>query len=118
MIYIKNRFKKNNLLNNYEQTSGYIIKINPGVKTGGGVQFKYSNKSTKYNLLMPSSSGCKKMINKNLTKLRKLVFPIVYHPKDIMNAEILLFESQYIKYKVEIPKDLKEIVEMLSDCEK
>jgi len=116
----------NALLGNYqlrkgfEQSQGHIVRVSFGGKGGGGggIQYTYEKSKSQYQLLMGADLKCRNMIEKKLKKLQKIKFPVVYLPSNHQNARILLFESQYIRYGVDIPEHLVEIVKELSECEK
>jgi hypothetical protein len=61
--------------------------------------------------------NCEKYIKRKLGEIKRIKFPIVYDASEVENAEILLFKSQYEKYGLDIPEELKEVIGELSECE-
>ena len=116
-LFFKGKFKKKRLFHNMKVSYGYVIKVRSGVVTGGGIQYIFVDNRTKYKQLMPWGVECEQKVRSMLSQINNIKFPIAYDSKDPSNSEILLFRSQYEKYGLEIPKELKEIVEEISKCE-
>jgi hypothetical protein len=116
-VFFYGKYKNRSLLDNTEYSHGYVIKVRPGVVTGGGIQFRIIDVKTKYNLLMPWGNKCESEVKERLSEIKKIRFPVVFDKKDTSNAEILLFKSQYEKYGLEIPDSLQKLVNELSKCE-
>jgi hypothetical protein len=43
--------------------------------------------------------------------------PIVYERGDPENNRLLVFKSEYAKFRVAVPEELREVVEEMSKCE-
>ena len=109
--------RKRSLRNNLSYSQGYVTKVLPGGVTGGGIQFKFAEKRTKYFQSVSIGVECEYKIKSMLPEIKKIKFPIAFDSLNASNSEILLLKSQYEKYGLEVPKELKEIVEEISKCE-
>lgn len=117
-VFITSKISENKLLNNFEQSQGTILKIYFGGKGPTGIKFTFDGIKSSNKPILSCSISCKEEVRKRLKELQKYKFPVVYLPSHHINAEILLFESQYKKYDIEMPKELEEIIAELSICEK
>lgn len=110
-IYNAKELKTNHLL-----SRGKILKFTSG-GTAGGLHFEYPENSNKYNPVMSvGGQVCRRLITQKMDILNKYEFPVVYSKSNFENAQILIFRHQYETYGVDIPDELKTIVETLSAC--
>ena len=118
ILIAKGNRKNAQLVNNYaiELNSGYVTTINSSAG-GRGVIFDYLKNDSKYRLRLSVAPNCRKLSQKHLQKIQRYKFPVAYSKKNPSNAQILLFQSQYDLFNFEVPKNLRQIVELLSQCE-
>ena len=109
--------KEKKLTREFKQSFGVVHKVVDG-KNGGGIHFTYKEFNGDYKPLTWNGSDCNEIVRRDLVILQKYKFPVVYLSSDHTNAEILLFESQYKRFGLDIPEELINIVSELSICEK
>ena len=97
--------------------SGQIINITTGGYTGGGLTYTFNIDGQKYKRTMSFNGRCENLMLRSLSRLKKNKFQIIFQTGFPENSRILLLKSQYEKYGLEVPKELKEIVEEISKCE-
>lgn len=117
VTYVNIFYREKLLLSNSSHGYGYVIRVDSGVKTGGGIIFRLKDIDTPYNLTFSKSVPCERAVVKILPQLKGVYFPVIYESSNPSNAKILLFKGQYEKYGVEIPEELEAIVADLSECE-
>jgi hypothetical protein len=116
-ILMRNKVRENKLVSNHLVSYGKLIKVDFGSNNGGGIMYKIDEITTdKLAFDNVGGSKCETHISAHLKEAKKVKFPVVYNPDDHFNSEILIFEDQYENYKIQIPDELIEIVQLLSNC--
>ena len=100
------------LLNN-----GLIVNVTSGGYTGGGVTFSVYLDEKKYENTMPFPWKCEDLILMSLSYFQKRKYQVVFQKGFPQNSKILLLKSQYEKYGLDIPEELKGLISELSECE-
>ena len=115
-VILGNYLFRTDLNENMSYSVGKVLKITSG-GSAGGLHFRYPEYEGKYNLVQNITwPNCRSLIKRRLNDMAKLDFPVVYSSKNPRHSKILIFDYQYEKYNVEIPKELEEIVRELSQC--
>ncbi|MEL6669729.1 MAG: hypothetical protein AAFO91_11670 [Bacteroidota bacterium] len=111
--------KRNSLYANSKFTTGEYINYNVGVKTGGGLKFSYLIDGEAYEDIccqhLPTK--CERYLMGNEDALRQYTFPVAYDATDPSNAELLVVQSQYDRYELDVPDEIEEIIRIISTCE-
>lgn len=116
LVVVRGYYNYYQLTSSPSFTTGKILKLTSG-GTAGGLHFKYPEYIGDYNPVMSITwPSCRKLIADNMEDLIKYEFPVVFSTRNLNNAQILIFKNQYERYGIEIPNDLKEIVNELSKC--
>ena len=114
IIFSVRHYKSIKLQNNYLKTEGRFVRSNYNLPHE--FKYKFKEHKTKYlpilNIPFPS---CKKYLRNKMIDLEKFSFPVVYEKGNPKNSEILIFNSQYKKYNIEIPEPLKDVVNKNSE---
>lgn len=107
------------LYENHSTTTGKYIRYHRGVKTGGGLEFSYTvdGKSYKEMCCQHLPTACETGLMGNEEALRQYTFIVAYDKTDHSNAELLVVQSQYDRFELTVPKELKEVIEIISKCE-
>ncbi len=111
MLYYKAKL----LRDNFEVTTGRVIKVSAGKKKS--ITFEMKGEQPFFPTRMRGSYGCgHRNVKRQLHVVREMEFPVVYQKGNRQNAQILLFERQYKGFKLEVPDSLANIVADLSKC--
>lgn len=113
------KYKATNLDRNTLSTTGKFIKYSRGVKTGGGVAFEYKvgGESYRETCCQYFSNTCENKIILYSTELKKRTFPVVYDSADPSNSEILLLESQYLRFNIPLETDNRRLISAVYLCD-
>jgi len=84
--------------------------------TQTGLHYRIINYNPKYDPVIIFSPKRKKCIKKHLSQMKGIEFVVIFERDNKENSTILLFNDQYNKYGIEIPKNAINSVNILSDC--
>lgn len=117
MVIFFNLYNKKQLKTSFLHTKGKVVKLSSGGNSGS-VHFRFGENidAKRDNNMRITWPSCRSLIRKELFKIQRLEFPVVYSPQNLDNAEILIFEDQYEKFGVEIPDEVSDMVKLLSEC--
>jgi hypothetical protein len=113
------KYKSTSLDKNTIYTTGKFIQYSRGVKTGGGVAFEYKvgEKSYRETCCQYFSNACENEIVLYSSELRKGTFPVVYDSENPSNAELLLLESQYLRFNIPVERESMRLISEVYLCD-
>ena len=111
-----NRAERNEMLQEkHLVTKGRFTQISFGKHGAVIVEFPYHGRKIKVNIRQ--MDFCKLYTSsKGLEDLYKYEYPIIYYPGKPEVNKVLLYKKDYVKYKIEMPEEIKPTIEKHFDC--
>jgi hypothetical protein len=115
--FIRGCINTQDLEQSFEVTSGWVIGKS-GSKNGDTIDYYFKLDGREIDgRSIGGGILCQRYAKNRVRLIKGLLMPIVYERGDPENNRLLLFKSEYAKFRVAVPEELREVVEEMSKCE-
>jgi hypothetical protein len=118
LLIFNGKTKSKRLEKNFQLTEGWVLGTSVLKNGGTSIKYYFEIEGKEIDGLgVGGNIKCEMIANRLSNMLKGKKMPIVYERDAPQNNRLLVFKSEYAKFRVAVPQALREVVEEMSKCE-